>query len=348
MEQKNKMEHQNKIEDEFELIKEMTKDFHTYQPILVPNGDDAAIFPVSQQKGQVVCIDTMVEEIHFTTRTMSSFQIGYKALAINLSDIAAMGGTPKYFLVSMAIPPSWNASEIAEIYRGLKFLADECQLDLIGGDTVSAKSALVITVTAIGEVEEHVQLTRSKAKPDDLLFLTGRLGDSAAGLHYLLQSDEKRASFPSMEPFMNLLFAHQQPKPHLQEGRLLARLSAKGAIALNDVSDGLSSEAHEIAERSQVSLVIEQEKLPLSPELKEFAKCVGKNPYEWVFHGGEDFVLIGTLPKELAAQAAEEFSRQNLAFYPIGYAMEGKGEVYLQEKGHRAKLAKQGFNHFVK
>ena len=336
------------ITDEFGLIQQMTNKFQTYHSILVPNGDDAAILPPTKM-GQVVCTDTMVEEVHFTKQTMSPRQIGYKALAVNLSDIAAMGGIPKFFLVSLAVSPEWQEQELVEIYKGMKELADKWQIDLVGGDTVSSKHHLVLTVTVIGEVEEEVRLLRSNASPGDIVFVTETLGDSAAGLHYLLQGpgQSKRQTGADVQKYISpLLLAHQEPTPHLKEGRILASYGGKQKISLNDVSDGLSSEAHELAESSQVSIVIEKEKIPLSPEILRYAKEVGHDPYDWAFHGGEDFILIGTVAQELFDEIQGSFMAQNRKIFPIGYVEEGQGEVYIEEAGSRTKIEKKGYNHF--
>jgi thiamine-monophosphate kinase len=330
------------IDDEFALINQAISDFTSYHSLLVPNGDDAAIYKPTPGQGQIVCVDTMVEEIHFTKNTMTPFQIGYKSVAVNLSDIAAMGGTPRYFLVSIAVSPDWNAEEIIEIYQGMKSLADTWKIDLIGGDTVSSKKGLVVTVTVIGEVEERVKLLRSNAKPGDMLFITGDLGKSAAGLHYLLEP----SNILSMESAPSTLIdAHQMPRPHIQEGQILAFFAEDG-ISLNDVSDGLASEASEIARSSHVSLVITKEQVPLDRELINYASKVGKDPFEWVMQGGEDFILVGTVPSECVQEVQELFKGKDCTFHVIGYVQEGNGEVFIKENGNLHRVHKQGFNHF--
>ena len=165
------------MQDEFAFINQIITMFrHRREDTLVPNGDDAAIFMAKQGKGQVICVDTLVEGIHFKRSTMSPKQIGYKSLAVNLSDLAAMGASPCYFLVSMAIPrQGWEESELIQLFQGMKELAEVWDLELLGGDVVSTSGGLVLTVTAIGEVAEQVSLLRSNAAPGDFLFVMGIL-----------------------------------------------------------------------------------------------------------------------------------------------------------------------------
>lgn len=335
------MNNNKNIKDEFSLIDQITNEFISYQEgVMVPNGDDAAIFKPELGKGQIVCVDTMVEGIHFKRETMTPYQIGYKSLAVNLSDIAAMGGQPTYFLVSLAISPTWTSTELKEMYMGMKELADQWKIDLLGGDIVSIKESLVVTVTAMGQVEEEVRLLRSNAQPGDVLFVTGTLGDAAAGLEHLLGPDSGK------EKYSTLVRAHQQPTPHIDQGRILAGFAKTSRISLNDVSDGLASEAHEIAASSQVKLIIEKDKLPLSSELRSYADQKQKETQHWVLNGGEDFVLVGTLPQAILQAVQLKFAQENLPFHLIGYVAEGNGEVWLIEDGIERSLPKKGFNHF--
>lgn len=337
------------IDDEFAFIRDVSEHFHTYhRKTLVPSGDDAAVYLPGERQGQIVCVDTLVEGIHFKRETLSPSQIGYKSLAVNLSDIAAMGGQPKYFLVSVAIPAHWSQSELHDLYLGMKKLADTWQVDLLGGDTVASPEHLVLSVTAIGEVDQDVRLLRSNAGADDVVFVTGTLGDSAAGLDFLLHRPEPGDRHHEEHPLRaeRLLRAHQWPEPHIQQGRLLAEFGRKASIALNDVSDGIASEAHEIAVQSRVDLILKKESLPLSPELKRYAQASQKDPYEWALFGGEDFVLIGTVPLRLLREVQGRFQADQLAFYPIGTVRPGEGSVWLESNGSKQPLRHRGFNHF--
>ncbi len=166
-----------------------------YQVSLIKGiGDDAAVYRGSAEMNEVVCIDTMVEGVHFRQDTLSPFQIGKKALAINMSDLAAMGAIPRSYLVSIAVSPEWSEEKLTEIYRGMSALAKRYGMDLIGGDTVSARAGLTLTVTAIGQVEHGRMLLREYARPGDVVFVTGTVGRSAAGLN-LLEKKGMEADF---------------------------------------------------------------------------------------------------------------------------------------------------------
>ncbi|WP_202080803.1 thiamine-phosphate kinase [Caldalkalibacillus salinus] len=337
---KEKDEH---IQDEFTFIADMSAPFQTYGDVLVPLGDDAAVYRPTNGKGQIVCVDTMVEDIHFARHTMSPQQIGHKALAANISDIAAMGGIPTYFVIAVTVPQTWTMEEMRDIYRGMRTLADEYRIGLLGGDTTSNPHQLVISITAIGEVEEDVSLLRSNARPGDLVFLTGSVGNSAAGLDLLLRHPEKK----DHASYLGLLQAHQQPQPHVEQGRLLAQLSQEVRLSLNDVSDGIASETHEIAQQSaQVDIVLNKQDMPLDSELITYAQEVGKDPYDFALNGGEDFVLVGTVPPSAWSTLEAQFRAHDLSIFSIGHVQEGQGDVWLIDGQHKRKLNKSGYNHF--
>ncbi|GAA0351964.1 thiamine-phosphate kinase [Bacillus horti] len=344
--------------DEFELIHQLTHDFVNYHQHPVPNGDDAAIYLPESGQGQILCVDMMVEDIHFKRVTMSPFHIGYKALAANLSDIAAMGGKPHSFLVALAIPPSWSPTELKEMYQGMKKLADQYKVDLLGGDTTSTKDKLVLSITAIGQVNKNTTLLRSNAKAGDVVFVTGSLGDAAAGLDILLQANQ-RIEYGTAEKNKNnkivdkvyknkeqLIRAHQLPEPHVKQGQLLASLAQRGSIALNDISDGLASECSEIASSSKVNIVLNKERIPLSNELMAWAEDRQTDSLKYALHGGEDYKLVGTFPKELEEDIITTFHQDNLGITIIGHVEEGHGEVWITEKNQRSRIVEKGYNHF--
>ncbi|MFG6497583.1 thiamine-phosphate kinase [Fictibacillus sp. UD] len=328
------------VKDEFDWIKSITPQ-HFFQKELVAGiGDDAALFSVSEHMDQVVCVDTMVEDVHFTRNTLSPYQVGFKALAVNVSDIAAMGGIPQFYLVSIAISPDWNEKELQEIYEGMAELAKTFHIDLIGGDTVSTKGPLVLTVTVIGKVEKGRHLFRSNAKPGDSVFLTGTTGESAAGLNLLLEKTRHSVFTDNEKQWVQ---QHQMPAPHIQQGRILAKSGFR--VSLNDVSDGIASELNEIAESSGVTIHIQSGMLPVSPT---FAELQENNRLTHQLYGGEDYVLVGTASKEDFVKLAAAFQQHSLPLYEIGKVGEAdKTAVYLHKKDEEPELLeKKGFNHF--
>ncbi|MDT8862394.1 thiamine-phosphate kinase [Alkalihalobacillus sp. MEB130] len=328
------------MEDEFAFISKITPE-KTYQKSLIRGvGDDAAVYSGSDELEQVICVDTMVEGVHFRRDTLTPFQIGKKGLAINVSDLAAMGAIPTYYLVSIAVPSSWTEQELTEIYRGMKELADIYQMDLIGGDTVSTHDKLVLTVTAIGSIERGRAIYRDQAKPGDQVFVTGYVGGSAAGLELLF---EKGVDGIFTEQEQLLVTSHQEPLPHVEAGRIFSKVDKR--ISLNDVSDGVASEAHELAEASKNRFVIEAEKLPIPQAMNTYSR---QKQLEFALFGGEDFVLIGTVPKEDVADLASLFNKKDLRFSVIGFVEEGEPGVFLKEDQQVKKLEKHGYNHFQK
>lgn len=325
------------IQDEFSFINSITPKKYEQPHLITGIGDDAALYSGNSDVEEIVCMDTMIEEVHFTQQTMKPFHIGYKALASNISDIAAMGGVPTFYLVSIAIPKHWTEDELFQIYKGMESLADRYRMDLIGGDTVSSKHSLVITVTVIGRIQRGKHLLRKNAKEHDIVFVTGCLGDSAAGLQLLLKHGV-HSNFSKDE--QALIKKHQLPEPRIEIGQILANFSR---VALNDVSDGIASELNEIAAASDVTIMIDASKLPKSDQISMFSKAEQLN---WMLYGGEDYELVGTVSEENWHEIEKECRRKNFKITKIGFVKEGPAKVLIKQNDQYTLLQKQGFNHF--
>ncbi|WP_100406128.1 thiamine-phosphate kinase [Bacillus solitudinis] len=326
------------MRDEFAFINRVTPS-ETYQPSLVIGvGDDAAIYKGSSEYDEVICVDTMVEGVHFRRDTLTPLQVGKKALVANISDLAAMGAIPAYYLVSIAIPSNWSENELIELYKGMSDIAKTYKMDLIGGDTVSTKDALILSVTVIGRVERGRTLFRSNAKPGDIVFVTGTIGGAAAGLDILFG---KGLMGPFTENEQVLVRSHQEPLPQVQAGRIFA--CSKSRIALNDISDGVASEANEIAEASQVQLEIDLDTLPFPVAMN---KCTRRQKLDWALFGGEDYQLIGTIDKKDYPTVVANCAQFGISLTKIGLVKEGEIGVFSVSGEERLRLHKQGFNHF--
>ncbi|ADU28642.1 thiamine-phosphate kinase [Evansella cellulosilytica] len=326
------------MNNEVNWIRGITPNKHHQQQLKVGIGDDAAIYGHDKKMESVVAVDTMVEGIHFTKQTMPMKSIGHKALAVNISDIAAMGAIPQYYLVSIAIPKtSWKKKELNDIYNGMNELATVWSMDLIGGDTVSTNDALVISVTVIGKVEKERRLLRSNARCGDVVFVTGELGLSAYGLQALLEKGYENIDDDELLPYLQ---AHQKPDPHVRAGRLLANCGYR--IALNDISDGLASEAKEIADASQVTVELDWAAIPTTNKLKEYPQ---EKQEEWLLYGGEDFKLVGTIGKENWEKLKAAFQAHSLPIFKIGSILTGNSEVLLKKENKREVLKKTGYGH---
>ncbi|MCY9108012.1 thiamine-phosphate kinase [Bacillus atrophaeus] len=322
--------------DEFDLIHSITPPTIHHSSVDVGIGDDAAVYTANRGVQEIVCVDTMVEDVHFKLDYSSPQDIGYKALAVNISDIAAMGGFPKFYLVSIAVPTTWQASDVRAMYEGMNELAKLYQMDLIGGDSVSTSDKLVVTVTVIGEVEQGRACLRSSAKPNDIVFVTGELGCSAAGLSLLLEE----FSPPVFIETAHFINRHKRPEPRVMAGRLC---SAFERVALNDISDGLASELNEIAEASSVTIEIEESLLPVRQDLSKLHPQWQK----WALFGGEDFELTGTISNLEWDLLKEQCKKLCIPIKQIGVVIENTGSsVILNTGSQRMALEKKGYNHF--
>ncbi|MDF2938602.1 MAG: thiamine-monophosphate kinase [Paenibacillaceae bacterium] len=285
--------------------------------VAVGIGDDAAVLNGRNGFQWVVTCDTMVRDIHFKPETMTYEAIGYKAMASNISDLAAMGAIPRFAVVALSVPASMETEALRELYDGLYACASRYGVAVVGGDTTSCPRDMTVSVTAIGEVETGRALLRSGARPGDAVFVTGPLGLSAAGLHLLLAAG--RSAYEAVglpEERQQLVRAHQFPQPQVEAGRLLVR-SGLGR-SLNDVSDGLASEAWELAEASGCVIELDEALLPEEPALAGYAREAGLDQLELMLYGGEDYRLTGTVRREDAEAAQALFQAEGLSFHLVG------------------------------
>lgn len=324
---------------EFGLIEKIKKGaLFNKRRVIKGIGDDAAVEKINGNMYLLSTCDMLVENIHFLKNEITPWQLGYKAAAVNLSDIAAMGGRPTGILVSIAIPKDTEGEYIEDFYKGLKSICKEYETNLLGGDTVSSLQGIVVSVTALGEVLPENLLLRSGAQVGDLVMVTGTLGDSAAGLEIILQKKDGSR-------FSELFSRHLTPSPQVKEGMFLASLGI--VTAMNDISDGLASEITEIAEASRVGAKIIAEQIPLSQETKELSQEINKNPLDWALYGGEDYQLVFTCPEQESASIQKLFRNKfKRELYEVGSIVPLKNGISLEERGCPEPLIKKGYNHF--
>lgn len=318
--------------------------------VAVGIGDDAAVLDGRSGFQWVVTCDTMVRDIHFKPETMTYEAIGYKAMASNISDLAAMGAIPRFAVVALSVPADTETEALRELYDGLYACANRYAVAVVGGDTTSCPRDMTVSVTAIGEVETGRALLRSGACPGDAVFVTGPLGLSAAGLHLLLavgRSAYEAVGLP--EDRQPLVRAHQFPQPQVEAGRLLVR-SGLGR-SLNDVSDGLASEAWELAEASRCLIELDEALLPVDPALSAYTRETGLDPLELMLYGGEDYRLTGTVRGEDVSSVQALFHAEGLEFHVVGHVPHGvdpaaPGVLLKRRDGSVIPLQKRGYNHF--
>ena len=317
--------------DEFVLIDRLTQ-HSIYNPtyVKVGVGDDCAVYDTPCDVAQLVSTDMMVEGIHFSESTTAPFDVGYRLGAANISDIAAMGGTPRHMVVSIAVPKGRHTSYVEEVYQGLHDICAEYSVNIIGGDTVSTEGPFVISATVFGDVPTNQSVLRSGAQDGDAVFITNYLGLSYVGLHSLLEGSEDYPVSRSV---------HQRPIPHVECGIIARDL---GATSMNDISDGLSSELNEIANASQVTIFIDESALPIHPEVQAYCESHQMSPYLPMWTGGEDFQLVGTIPAEMAEYLPTE------TFTIIGYVKAGAAQVLVDHDGQWITVEPKGYNHLDK
>lgn len=334
-----------RIEDlgEFGFIARFSRDFLKRLPAGVTGiGDDCAVIPWKGRKKLLVTTDLLIDGVHFLKERISARDLGYKSLAVNLSDIAAMGGSPRWAFLSIAIPAETEVSWLDEFFRGWRQLAARTGVQLLGGDTTKSRAGLVINVAVMGEADETHLKYRSSARPGDIVAVTDNLGDSEGGLRLILRGEEKSRTKPEEK---YLISRHYRPRPHLEEGRFLA--GQPEVRAMMDVSDGIDSDLRRIMERSGCGVMVFLEQLPISLALK---KCAGRfnwNLDEVAAAGGEDYCLLLTVAPEKFTGLAEKFFRRFGRPLPaIGQITDEKGQLRYFRNGHQVELKKSGYDHF--
>lgn len=329
------------LHDELSLIRLIRKTLgKPSRKVLVGIGDDAAV--TLPPKGKMVATtDALVEGVHFDLSYMTARELGHKALAVNLSDIAAMGAKPLYALVSLGLKQELDEFFVLELYRGLGALAKRYGVDIIGGNLVQSPSAVLVDITAIGQVLKR-PFTRSGARVHDLIAVTGKLGTSAAGLNCL-----KRIGRPALEGHPELLKSHLMPEPRLKEA---AELQKSGAVtAMLDVSDGLAIDLHHLLNASNVGAFIDERRLPVSEETERAGNLVNADHKRWVLFGGEDYELLFTFDPRKTRAVERALQRAGSRLCIIGEVLpKSKGVRIRTSLGKEMALEPRGWNHFVR
>jgi thiamine-monophosphate kinase len=331
---------------EFELIARLTQNLHSHEHTVLGVGDDCAILDLGADAWLLMTCDSQVESVHFTLQTSSPLQIGHKALAVNLSDIAAMGGQPRYALVSLILPSQFPIETLDGIYVGLHEEAERYGTTIVGGNIASAGNSkqLVIDITLLGTVRRGQALTRGGAHVGDTLCVTGSLGDSAAGLQTLLHPD----SLYPQEALAVVQARHRIPQPRIREGQILSRFGPDVVTAMLDISDGLSGDLGHLCERSRVGARVDLARLPLSPAIYSVAAIAGRDPLHWAMHGGEDYELLFTIsPGHEQAVIDAVQTVTGTVITTIGTLLPAEeGLQQLFPDGHRDPLVVQSWDHF--
>ena len=332
---------------EFGLIKHLTENFsfeNTSTEISI--GDDCAVINPENQK-VVVTTDTLTEGVHFNLGYVPLKHLGYKAVVSNLSDIAAMNAKPTQILVALAVSNRFPVEALEEIYAGIQMACKQYKVDLVGGDTTSSTSGLVITITAIGLEQSENLVLRKGAKENDLLVVTGDLGGAYLGLQILEREHSVFLANPDMQPEMDgfdyILERQLKPEARTDIKKILADLDIK-PTSMIDVSDGLSSETLHLSDQSKVGFHIYEEKIPMDSLTISTAEELNLNPVMCALSGGEDYELLFTIsPNDF------EKLKNQPDFTVIGHAVNLEQGNYLVARGSNELIAlnAQGWDAFL-
>ena len=326
---------------EFRFIDRITPGCDAGDPahVIQGIGDDAAVVAGTDDP-LVITTDMLIERVHFIRDSLSPQQLGYKSLAVNLSDIAAMGARPLDAFISIAVPASVTVKDLDDFYDGMKALAADSGVNLLGGDTTGSRTDLCINVVVTGTAPAHELLFRSGARPGDRIVVTGTLGDSAGGLAVLLDHPD----IPG-ETSAELIRAHVEPELYLREARILAASGAVGGAI--DVSDGLASDLRHVCEKSRVGAVIDLASVPLSDALHTLCAATGEDPIRLALTGGEDYRLLVTIDPERLDEVKKSVAQATgRKLYDIGEVIDGDMISLRKTDGSTSILEMSGWDHF--
>ncbi len=325
---------------EFGLIRMIKENCHFGSSHFIKGiGDDCAVIGPYGEKVFLITTDLLIENIHFLSNKITPIELGHKAVTVNISDIAAMGGTPLHIFVSIACPPSYPVKSLESIFTGIKQACKKYRVNLLGGDTSASRTELFVNITVIGEAPKDKVLYRKGAKPGDLIYVTGELGDSAAGLAII-----KGNVNASQDIALALINAHHKPTAHVGQGNIIAQSGL--ASAMIDISDGLVSDLGHICESSHVGAIIYETSIPLSRELRALATEAGIDPLHFALHGGEDYKLLVTVPQHNRMKLENLFRKNNNEIFFVGEITEETHLKCIGLDGKKKPLRSKGFDHF--
>ena len=345
IEDKNQQRTQLSDLGEFGLIDHLTKNFKITQSSTIKGvGDDAAVLNFKDQK-IVVTTDLLVEGVHFDLSYMPLKHLGYKAVIVNLSDVCAMNALPTQITVSIAVSNRFPLEALEELYAGIETAASIYNIDVVGGDTTSSTSGLLISVTAIGTIEGNNEVYRKGAKPNDLLVVSGDIGGAYMGLQILEREKEvykvNPNNQPDLEPYTYVVERQLKPEARKDVIKLLKEMDLK-PTAMIDISDGLSSEIIHICKQSEVGCDLFEDKIPLDPVVISTCEEFNIDSTTVALNGGEDYELLSTI-------AQEDFPKikGNPSLTVIGFIKEKEAGLHLVTRADtRIPIQAQGWKNF--
>ncbi|WP_457574851.1 thiamine-phosphate kinase [Desulfolithobacter sp.] len=304
-------------------------------------GDDCAVIRRTDRSVWLLSMDSLVEQVHFDLRFHPPYQLGRKAVSVNVSDVAAMGGRPQFLLLSLGLPPDLDQAWFEAFMAGLESACREYGCLLIGGDTVSSPRALTLTLTVIGEQAREAVIYRNGARPGDDIWISGELGLAAAGLDLFRQGIARKN-----DEFSPLFARHLDPSARVGLGEALAR---SGEVrAMLDLSDGLATDLAHLCRESGVGARVEAGLFPIHPALERAAVLLDHDPVDWMLRGGEDYELLFTASPSSARVLHSLADEEGLKLHKVGRIVSQQGVVLAREKKDKLLLERidfQGYEH---
>lgn len=313
--------------------------------VLIGIGDDAAVLKNTSETDLLACCDLMVEGVHFRLDWTTPRMLGAKALAVNLSDIAAMGGVPKFAMISVALTSRCSAEFVDELFGGIEELADEHGVSIIGGDTSSSRDSLFLDLSVIGECETGKAITRRGAKTGDKIYVSGSLGASALGLSLLKEGSRLEDSKDRSDAKQQAILKHLAPEPRLKLGRAIGEAGL--ATSMIDISDGLSTDLWHILDESHAGALIHAEAVPIADCVLSLSRGTqGIDPLRLAPDGGEDYELLFTVrpgsEKQLKALAETLGTR----ITAIGEIVDDT-HLSIERSGAIELVERSGYEHLI-
>jgi thiamine-monophosphate kinase len=308
-------------------------------------GDDCAVLSLDNGNYQVLTTDALVETVHFNLKTHTPEQLGWKTMAVNISDIAAMGGQPKFAVLSVGIPKSIPVDFLDRFYKGINQASQKYKVALVGGDTVASPKHLFINLALLGETLKKKVFTRSGARPGDGIFVTGTLGDSALGLKILEAPGKKWKGSEAHKK--KLILRHLKPEPRVEMANWLAKSKYK-VTSMLDISDGLAQDLGHILKAGKVGAELWESAIPISKPLTKYSFINGLSALQLALNGGEDYELLFTMaPEDVNNLGIESITKVNQPVTQIG-EITAKRDIRLISNDGRSKILQRptGFNHF--
>lgn len=323
------------------LIRRIADTFQSSHPsILRGIGDDAAVLKLTGSSALLATCDLLLEDVHFDLSLTDPLHLGKKAIAVNLSDIAAMGGIPRFFLVSLGLPPHLPVEFIDDLYRGMTAVSAQHQTLLVGGDSNASPHKLIIDITVLGEVPEDQPVRRDGAQNGDSIWVTGTLGDAALG--FALLRKEQSGGSGGAPAFLRE--RHLSPSPRVNEGRVLAEQHLVSAMI--DISDGLLADLSRILSASGTGARVWLTSLPLSEDFIRHQAQDAGSTIDYALSGGEDYELLFTVPKKKEATLLSVAHRFSVPITRIGEITSPPDLEIIDHEGKPYATASQGYDHF--